>query len=107
MAPARTAFRLVACSRQRRRPVELDRATHRRLLRLHRLERLMTIEQLTAQRQVESLDLARSGRGRRLGEPVRDRVLPADLVEQDLPALTDPIRELFAIVSGFPRAPRT
>jgi hypothetical protein len=64
----------------------------------------MTIEQLTAQRQVESLDLARGGRGRRLGEPVRERVLPADLGEQHLPALTEPIRELFAIQGGTGKA---
>jgi hypothetical protein len=30
----------------------------------------MTIEQLAAQRQMKSLDLARGGRRRRLGEPV-------------------------------------
>jgi len=42
----------------------------------------MAIEQLTAQRQVESLDLAGGGRGRRLGQPVGNRVVPADLVEE-------------------------
>jgi hypothetical protein len=47
-----------------------DEPIHRRLRRLHRLKRLMTIEQLAAQRQMKSLDLARGGRRRRLGEPV-------------------------------------
>jgi hypothetical protein len=77
--------------------VLLHEPIHCRLRRLHRLEPLMTIEQLTAQRQVESLDLPGRGGGRRLGEPVRDRVLPADFVKQHLPALTEPICELFAI----------
>jgi len=56
------------------------------------------VEPLTAQRQVEPLDLAgRGGRGRG-GEPVGDAVLAADLVEQHLPALAEPIGELLTVV---------
>jgi hypothetical protein len=47
-----------------------DEPINRRLRRLHRLKRLMTIEQLAAQRQMKSLDLPGRGRRRRLGQPV-------------------------------------
>ena len=40
----------------------------------------------------------RSGRRRRLGQPVGDAVVAADLVEQHLPALAEPVGELLAIV---------
>jgi hypothetical protein len=67
--------------------VLLHEPIHSRLRRLHRLEPLMTIEQLTTQRQVESLDLPGRGGGRRLGEPVGDRVLPQILSNNTSPPL--------------------
>ena len=53
---------------------------------------------LAAQGLVEALDLARRGRRARLGEPVRDRVAPADLVEEHLAAATEAAGELLAVI---------
>jgi len=63
-----------------------------------RPERLVIIEQFPAQREVEAFDLAGRGRRRRLGQPVGDPVVPADLVEQHLTALAEPAGELLAVV---------
>ena len=55
---------------------------------------------------MEPLDLPRRGRRPRLGQPVDDAVVPADPVEQHLPALAEPVGELLAIVSeDFPGHP--
>lgn len=62
-----------------------------------RLKRFMVVEQFTAQSEMESFDLPGRGRRRRLGQPVRDRVVAADLVEQHLTALTEAVGELLAI----------
>jgi hypothetical protein len=59
----------------------------------------MPVEQLAAQGQVEPLDLAGGSRRGRGGQPVGDAVLAADLVKQHLPALTETISKLLAIVS--------
>ena len=47
---------------------------------------------------MEPLDLPGRGRGPGLGQPVDDPVVPADPVEQHLPALAEPVGELLAIV---------
>ena len=56
------------------------------------------VQQLAAQGQVEPLHLPGRGRRRRLGQPMGDAVVAADLVEQHLPdAAAEPTGELFAI----------
>ena len=62
-------------------------------------ERHGVIEELAAQAAVEPLDLARGGGMAGLGQPVNDPVVPADPVEQHLPALPETISKLLAIVS--------
>ena len=66
---------------------------------LDRVERLLVGEEVPAQGLVEPLDLARSRRRSRLGQPVDDAVVPADPIEQHLPAPPEPGSELLAIVS--------
>ena len=61
-------------------------------------ERDRVVEQLPAQAAVEPLDLPGRGRRPRLGQPVDDPVVPADPVEQHLPALAEPVGELLAVV---------
>jgi hypothetical protein len=74
-----------------------DELLDRSLRRFHRGEQIMVIEQFAAQREVEPFDLAGRGRRRRLSQPVSDAVVAADLVEQHLPALPEPVGELLAI----------
>jgi hypothetical protein len=75
---------------------------HRGLGRLHGLEQLGVVEEVGPQRPVQPLNLAVLVRRRRLGEPVRDAVLAADLVEQHLtprrPVPVEPIGELLAVI---------
>jgi hypothetical protein len=75
----------------------IDRGLRRRQV----TKRHGAVEQLTAQRPVEPLDLPGGGRRPRLGQPVRDAVIPADPVEQHLPALAETISELLAIVRQY------
>jgi len=76
-----------------------DESVDRGLRRRQRLERFMIIKQFTAEGEVEPFDLPGGGRRRRLGQPVSDRVVAADLVEQHLTALAEPVGELFPVVS--------
>lgn len=78
--------------------VLLHPLVQRRLSLPDALERTAVVEEFTPQRLMEPLDLARRGRRRRLGQPVRDPVLPADPVEQHLTTTAEPGGELLAVV---------
>ena len=80
-----------------------DELVDRGLRRGQRLERVVIIEQFPPQGEVEAFDLAGRGRRRRLGQSVRDPVVPADLVEQHLAAAAEPSGELLAVVGQAPR----
>src|SRR6202044_1272622 len=64
-----------------------------------RVEKICPPQELLAKRPVETLDLARRGGRRRGGQAMRDAVLPADLVEEDLGGSeTESGREDLAVV---------
>src|SRR4051794_14270437 len=56
------------------------------------------VEQLAPQRQMEALHLPGRGRRAGLGEPVRDAVAAADLVEEHLAAASEAIGGLLAVI---------
>lgn len=60
--------------------------------------KLGLVEEVGPERAVEPLDLPVLIRRRRRGQAVLDPVLAAELVEQHLPALAEPVGELLAVV---------
>jgi hypothetical protein len=74
-----------------------DPGIHRGLRIFDRGERPDLVEEVRPECAVEPLHLPVLVRRRRRGQPVGDRVLTTDLVEQHLPALAEPVGELLAV----------
>ena len=81
--------------------VLLAPGVHRGLRILNARERAVHVQQFLLQRLMQPFDLPRGHRRPRLGQPLRDAVLPADPLEQHLrrARLIEPPGELLAVVA--------